>query len=71
MKSRTLAQALIATGYVRVDGKRIEKPSEQVHEGSVIALPIRDRVRVFRIVDLPPRRGPPREARHCYEELPD
>ena len=71
MKSRTLAQALIATGYVRVDGKRIEKPSEQVHEGSVIALPIRDRVRVFRIVDLPPRRGPPREARLCYEELPD
>jgi ribosome-associated heat shock protein Hsp15 len=71
VKSRTLAQALIATGYVRVDGKRIEKPSEQVHEGSVIALPIRDRVRVFRIVDLPPRRGPPREARHCYEELPD
>ena len=42
-----------------------------LREGSVIALPIRDRVRVFRIVDLPPRRVPPREARHCYEELPD
>lgn len=71
LKSRTQAQSLVETGYVRVDGKRIEKPSEQVHEGNVIALPLQDKVRVFRIVDLPPRRGPPREARLCYEELPD
>ena len=35
VKSRTLAQSLIETGYVRLDGRRIEKTSEQVHEGSV------------------------------------
>jgi ribosome-associated heat shock protein Hsp15 len=68
-KSRTLAQSLVETGYVRVDGKRIEKPSEQVQAGGVIALPLRGEVRILRILSLPARRGPPSEARACYEEL--
>ena len=67
-KSRTNAQSLVETGYVRIDGKRIEKPSEQVQAGSVIALPLRGEVRILRILDLPSRRGPPPEARACYEE---
>ena len=71
VKSRTLAQSLIETGYVRVDGRRIEKTSEQVHEGSVIALPLHGRIRVLKVLDLPLRRGPAREAQLCYEELPD
>jgi ribosome-associated heat shock protein Hsp15 len=69
IKSRTLAQAVIDTGHVRLDGKRVEKPSENVHVGSVIALPLRDKVRVLRVLALPRRRGPPAEARTCYEEL--
>jgi ribosome-associated heat shock protein Hsp15 len=69
VKSRTLAQALIDTGYVRVDGKRIEKPSEQVDAGSVIALPLGGRVRVLKVLALPWRRGPAREARSHYEEV--
>ena len=71
VKSRTLAQSLIETGYVRVDGRRIEKTSEQVQEGSVIALPLHGRIRVLKVLELPPRRGPAREAQLCYEELPD
>jgi ribosome-associated heat shock protein Hsp15 len=69
VKSRTLAQAVIETGYVRVDGKRVEKASEAVRVGSVIALPLREQVRVLRVVSLPQRRGPAPEARACYEEL--
>jgi ribosome-associated heat shock protein Hsp15 len=69
VKSRTLAQAVVGTGYVRIDGKRVEKPSEEVRVGSVIALPLRDRVRIIRVVSLPDRRGPAAEARTCYEEL--
>jgi ribosome-associated heat shock protein Hsp15 len=69
VKSRTLAQAVIESGYVRVDGKRVEKVSEAVRVGSVIALPLRERVRVLRVVSLPQRRGPAPEARACYEEL--
>ena len=69
VKSRTLAQGLIDTGHVRVDGKRVEKPSEPVRIGSTIALPLHDRVRILRVLELPVRRGPAAEARTCYEEL--
>jgi ribosome-associated heat shock protein Hsp15 len=69
VKSRTLAQAVIDTGYVRIDGKRVEKSSEQVRVGSTIALPLRGTVRVLRVLALPQRRGPAPEARTCYEEL--
>ena len=69
VKSRTLAQAVIEAGHVRVDGKRVERPSEEVRAGSVVALPLRDRVRILRVVALPQRRGPASEARACYDEV--
>ena len=68
VKSRTLAQSVVETGHVRIDGKRVEKPSEDVRVGSVIALPLRDRVRVLKVLALPERRGPASEARLAYEE---
>jgi ribosome-associated heat shock protein Hsp15 len=69
VKSRTLAQGLIDGGYVRIDGKRVEKPSEEVRVGRVIGLPLRGEVRILRVLALPARRGPAAEARACYEEL--
>lgn len=68
-KSRTLAQAIIGSGHVRVDGKRIEKSSELVRVGAIVALPIDGRVRILRVLSLPSRRGPAAEARACYDEL--
>lgn len=69
LKSRTLAQHVIEEGYVRIDGKRVEKPSEEVRIGSIIAFPLHDKVRIVRVLALPSRRGPAPEARGCYEEL--
>jgi len=69
VKTRTLAQAVIDTGHVRIDGRRVEKPSDTVRVGSIVALPLRDQVRVLRVLALPDRRGPAAEARGCYEEL--
>ena len=69
VKSRTLAQAVVEAGHVRIDGRRVEKPSEAVHEGSVIALPLHGRTRVLKVLALPGRRGPASEARACYEEV--
>jgi ribosome-associated heat shock protein Hsp15 len=69
VKSRTLAQALIAAGHVRIDGKRVAKTSEDIHVGSVVALPLHGKVRILRVTALPARRGPASEARTCYEEL--
>ena len=69
VKSRTLAQAVIDEGHVRIDGRRVEKSSDEVRVGSVVALPLHGRVRILRILTLPGRRGPASEARACYEEL--
>ena len=69
IKSRTQAQGVIDEGYVRIDGKRVEKPSEEVRVGSIIALPLHDQVRILKVLELPQRRGPASEARACYEEL--
>jgi len=69
LKSRTQAQGLIDEGRVRIDGRRVEKPSDQVAVGSVIAFPLHERVRILRVLGMPVRRGPAPEARACYEEL--
>lgn len=69
VKSRTLAQALVDAGHVRIDGKRVAKASEAVRVGSTVALPLRGRVRVLRVLALPQRRGPAAEARECYREI--
>jgi ribosome-associated heat shock protein Hsp15 len=69
VKSRTLAQAVVEAGHIRIDGKRVAKPSDEVRVGSIVALPLGDRVRVLEVRHLPNRRGPASEARSCYEEL--
>ncbi len=69
IKSRTQAQELLAQGRTRIDGRRVEKPSDGVRVGSVVALPLRGRVRVLRVLALPTRRGPAPEAQACYEEI--
>jgi ribosome-associated heat shock protein Hsp15 len=69
VKSRTQAQAVIEEGHARIDGKRVEKSSEDVRIGSTIALPLHGRVRVLKVLELPKRRGPAAEARTCYREV--
>ena len=69
LKSRSLARAVIETGHVRIDGRRVEKSSEEVRVGSILSVPLHDRVRVLRVLSLPARRGPAPEAQACYEEL--
>lgn len=69
VKSRTLAQGLVDIGRIRIDGRRVLKPSEPVRVGSVIALPLRGAVRIIEVLSLPDRRGPPAEARAAYREI--
>ena len=68
-KSRSLAQAIVQQGHVRIDGRRVEKPSSEVEAGSIVALPLHGKVRILKVRALPARRGPAAEARACYEEL--
>lgn len=68
LKSRTLAQALIAEGRIRINGQRVEKTAADVRAGDAITLPLRGSVRVIRVLRLPERRGPAAEAQGCYAE---
>ena len=68
-RSRTLAQAVVEAGHVRIDGHRVLKSSDEVRVGSIVALPLHGQTRILKVLSLPSRRGPPAEARTCYEEV--
>lgn len=68
-KSRSLAQALIGEGHVRLNGNRIEKTSVEVKVGDTITMPRGQGVVAFRLLSIPPRRGPAPEAQACYIEI--
>ncbi len=67
--SRTLAQQLIERGHVRLNGRRIAKPSVAVKPGDVLTLPLVPQVKVIALEQLPSRRGPADEAQSCYRVL--
>lgn len=76
--SRSFAQHWASDGHIRLNGRRIERPSATVRKGDVIVLPLRDAVRVIKVLAIPERRGPAPEAQACYrfvdtrkEILPD
>lgn len=67
--SRRIAQDWVGEGHMRLNGRRIERASTAVRCGDVLVLPLRTGVRVITVARLPARRGPPEEARGCYEML--
>ena len=68
-RSRSLAQALIAAGHIRLDGRRVTRASCAVHAGQTLVLPIGERIEVLRLLSLPGRRGPASEAQAHYRRL--
>ena len=68
-KTRSLAAALAASGYVRVNGRRIEAPGRAVRPGDVLTLALPKAVKVLRIIDFAERRGAAVTAKHLYEEI--
>lgn len=68
-KTRSLAATLAASGYVRLNGKRIEAPARTVRPGDVLTIALPSAVRVLRIIDFAERRGGAAAARRLYEEI--
>jgi ribosome-associated heat shock protein Hsp15 len=69
VKTRSLAQDLIAQGHLRIDGRPVDRSHVTVKPGMVLGFPLQDHVRVLRIEALPVRRGPAEEALACYTDL--
>ena len=68
-KSRALAQRWIAEAHIRHNGARVTRQDQAVAVGDVLTLPLRSKVLVIELLDLPARRGPASEARACYRPL--
>jgi ribosome-associated heat shock protein Hsp15 len=68
-KSRTLAQALIERGKVRVNRDKAGRPSQLLKAGDVITMSLGPKVRILAVKAFGVRRGPAVEAQALYEEL--
>jgi ribosome-associated heat shock protein Hsp15 len=69
VKSRTLAQGMVANGKVRINRARINKPSASVRPGDVLTVMLGPNPRVFEVLALGARRGPAREAQLLFRDL--
>ena len=68
-KTRTLAAKLVTSGFVRVNGERIESAAKALAVGDVITLALSRTTLVVRVEALGTRRGPAPEARTLYSDL--
>ena len=65
-RTRALAVELIAQGYVRVDGRRVEQAAKPVGPGNVLTLALAQKVVVLEILGCAERRGAYPEASQLY-----
>jgi len=68
-KSRSIAQDLVRSNHVRVNGDLVSQPSAQVKPGDRIDLTLERRDLVLVVKAGGERRGPFEEARLLYEDL--
>ncbi len=68
-KTRSECARLVAGGAVRLNRQPTDKAHARLRVGDVLTLGLHGRVRVWRVLALAARRGPPAEARTLYEDL--
>ncbi len=68
-KTRSLSAKQVSAGHVRLNGNRVQKPSQSVVIGDVLTFPQGRIVRVVRVELLGERRGPATEAQTLYTDL--
>lgn len=68
-KSRSIAQAMLRSNHVRVNGELVSQASFQVKPGDRIDLKLERRDLVLEVKTGGERRGPFEEARLLYEDL--
>ncbi len=70
-RTRSMAQEAAASGRVRLNGVRVEKPGHAVKPGDILTLGLGGQILALRIVALAERRGPAIEAKALYEIVAD
>jgi ribosome-associated heat shock protein Hsp15 len=68
-KTRATCTTAVERGGFRVNRQPTEKPHAKLRPGDVLTFPWQDQVRVWRVLALAARRGPPAEAQALFEDL--
>ena len=68
-KTRSLGQALVQRGKVRVNRLRCDKPGYALKPGDVVTISLGPKVRVVEVAGFGKRRGPASEAAELFKEL--
>lgn len=68
-KTRSVAQTMAETGYIRLNGRRIDRAHQKVSAGDTLVVPLAQGVCAIEVLALPERRGPAPEAQSCYRVL--
>ena len=71
VRTRAAAADLAVTGYVRVNGQRVDAASRAVHLGDVVTVSLARGVRVLKVTGFADRRGPQTTAQALYQALHD
>jgi ribosome-associated heat shock protein Hsp15 len=69
VRTRGAAAALAGSGYVRVNGARVDAPSRVVRTGDVITVALDRSVRVLKVRGFVERRGPASSCERLYDDL--
>jgi ribosome-associated heat shock protein Hsp15 len=70
-RTRAMAQRAASGGKLRLNGTRVEKPSQTVRPGDVLTLGRGGQILAIRILGLAERRGPAESAQDLYEIVAD
>lgn len=68
-RTRSAAQDLIASGHVRLNGRRVAAPSQALRIGDVLTVAAPHATMVVRVEDLGERRRDASQARQLYARL--
>ncbi|HKQ44177.1 MAG TPA: RNA-binding S4 domain-containing protein [Rhizomicrobium sp.] len=68
-RTRALAQTAAATGRIRLNGAKLDRPGHALKPGDILTLSKGARVMAVRVLGLAEKRGPAEEAQALYELL--
>ena len=69
VRTRSAAAALAAAGHVRINGRRVDAPSQAVRPGDVVTVALDRAVRVLKLLAFAERRGSADDARTICQFL--
>ena len=64
-----MATKFISSNKLRVSGQVTKKPHKLISIGDVLTMIINDNIKIFKVLDIPKRRGPYSESLSFYQDL--